>query len=364
MTSRGRYGPRCHRWLLVVLAAAVSVLSSGPLGTSWAQQIPPKSSTPGPSGVETATPGQVVHSWALMPGGPDPDTPGNRSDLTYDTTAGATIEDTVVLVNYSNVALTFRLYATDALNNPDGDFDLLPGETKPKDVGSWVTLPQENITLLPGTQASMPMVIKVPAGATPGDHVGAVLASSSTVGSSPSKKVVVLDRRTGSRLYVRVAGPINPELVVTKLKSKYQPALNPLGGSAEVSYRVENRGNVRLGGTQQVSIAAPMGVAKKSKPVLKLPELLPGQGVNLKASFKGVMATGLAITKVKLNAKPVAKDVGAIPTRSSRSLSAAIPLTVLVALVAPWLLRRASSRYRENIAKRGPQVSTGVSDLP
>ncbi len=362
MTSRDGGALVKRRRRLTMMATALAVAVSWPAGAGWGSPASPPGgkATPNDSTVEgrRPAPGDVVNSWALAPSGDDPSQPGTRTDLSYDATAGATIQDNVILFNYSNVPLTFRVYATDAFNNADGGFDLLAGDKKPTDVGTWVTLPQENITLLPGTQATMPIIVKVPAGASPGDHVGAVLASSQAQGTSRDNKVVTLDRRTGTRLYVRVAGPLEPELVVTRLKATYRPALNPLDGGAKVTYRVENRGNVRLGGMQQVSIAAPFGLAKKSKPAVKLPELLPGQGVTLEASFDGVMASGLAVTKVNLDVKPVAKDVGAVPSRSSRSLTAAVPLTAVVMILAAWLLRRARRSYRSHV---GGQARVGVA---
>ncbi len=330
----------------MILATAVAVVFSYSSTASWAQQPQPKETkAPKSNGGEVA-PGAIVNSWALAPSGDDPTKPGSRTDLSYDATAGGTIQDNVILFNYSNVSLTFRIYGTDAFNNADGAFDLLAGEKKPTDVGSWVTLPQENITLLPGTQATIPIVVKVPLGARPGDHVGAVLASSQAQGTSPDNKIVTLDRRTGTRLYVRVAGPLKPELIVTKLKTTYKPSLNPLDGEVKVTYRVENRGNVRLGGSQQVSIAAPFGLAKKTKKAVKLPEVLPGQGVNLNASFDGVMASGIAITNVRLEVKPAAKDVGVVPSNRSRTLTAALPFTAVAVLLASWLLLRARRSYR------------------
>lgn len=344
---------RCRlRALMAVAILAPALALFGPADASSAQTTP-SSEDQAPDNVATPevrspAPGEIVHSWSLTPSGDDPAHPGNRSDLSYDVAPGTIIEDNVILFNYSNVPLTFRVYATDAINNPDGSFNALTGDEKPKDVGSWVSVPQENITLLPGKQATMPIVMKVPATARPGDHVGVVLASSEALGSGQDNKIVNLDRRTGTRLYVRVAGPLEPELVVTRLKATYQPGLNPLGGSAKVTYRIENRGNVRLEGTQRVSIAAPFGLAKKTKSAAKFDQILPGEWIELHESFEGVTASGLAIAKVDLDIKPIAKDVGAVPARSSRSFTAAIPFTVLVFALAVWLVRRAWRSYRRH----------------
>ena len=87
-----------------------------------------------------------------------------------------------------------------------------------------MTLPQDTITLEARQQATMPITVKVPITARPGDHAGAVLASSQAEGTGPDGKVITLDRRTGSRVYIRVAGPLTPELTVEKLRTTLRAA--------------------------------------------------------------------------------------------------------------------------------------------
>lgn len=341
---------RWRRSSLSMAAATMVALATGPAG--WAQSAPPP--TPPltiPADEAAPADGVVVHSWALAPAGSgDPEQPGNRPNLSYQAAPGSEIADELTLFNLSNVQLTFRLYATDAFNNEDGAFDVLPFAKKPKDVGTWVTLPQANITLDARTQATFPMTVKVPANASPGDHVGAVLASSEAQGTGPDEKLVTLDRRTGPRLYIRVDGPLAPELTAERIRTSYRPSLNPLKGTATVSYRIENRGNVRLGGKQQVSIGGFMGVARKQKAPTDLPELLPGQGVSLQAEFDGVAATVLAVTKVAIDPVPV--EGKALEPRSRQAFTLAVPFTVLALLVGAWLLRRARLSYLRHASER------------
>ena len=166
----------------------------------------------------------------------DPGQPGARPALTYSLAPGATVQDSVVLRNYSNVPLTFRVYATDAYNNKTGDFAFLDGNTPPKDVGSWVKVSAENITLQPETGVDIPIEITVPADAQPGDHSGAILASSRTSALDGDGRQALLDRRVGSRIYLRVDGKMNPALVVEDLETEYHGGLNPLSGDVDVSY--------------------------------------------------------------------------------------------------------------------------------
>jgi hypothetical protein len=343
-------------WRRLVVAATAAAVALGALApTSSSQplsagQTPPDAGEAATAGEASGAPGQVVHSWALAPtGSTDPDEPGNRPTLSYEVAPGAVIEDAVTLFNYSNVQLNFRVYATDGFNNDDGAFDLLTGDQEPTDVGSWVTLKQETITVPARSQATIPLTVAVPADASPGDHVGAVLASSGTTGTGPDGKIVNLDRRTGSRLYLRVSGPLAPELAVESIHTSYTPALNPAGGTAEVTYRIQNRGNVRLGGSHRVSVAGPFGLGENERAAEELPELLPGEGITVHTTFEGVPASVLAFTTVRLEPTAITGDEAGAATATRQAVTFAPPVSlVALALALGFALyaRRSYARHR------------------
>jgi len=302
----------------------------------------------------------IQESWALAPGGsPNPDEAGNRPELSYQAAPGAELDDYVTVFNYGNVTETFHIYATDAFNNAEGKFDLLPGDQQPVDAGSWVQLPQAMVTVPPGKQVAMPITIKIPADATPGDHTGAVLAASETTGTGPDGKTVTLDRRTGTRLYIRVAGPVQAQLAVTNVSTDYHHGANPLGGSATVTFRVENTGNVRLGGTASVSVAGPFGLAERTVTLPDFAELLPGQRLTLTAEVKDVAALMLDSTTVRIEPSGVS-DVGAVATASGSDLTFAPPLALLVVLlllIAYVVVRRRRRRRDAGESAQEPRAN-------
>ncbi len=337
------------RLLAAVALTAVTLLATAP--SSWAQSDPPSADTPAPGE-------EIVNSWSLAPtGSGDPSLPGNRPNLIYDAAPGSTIEDSVTLANFSNVALTFRLYSTDAFNNDAGEFAVLEGDEAPDDVGSWVTLPQEYVILPPNTQVDIPITLTVPADATPGDHVGAVLASSEAEGTGPDGKTVTVDRRTGTRIYLRVTGPLSPELAVEDLQTRYTASLNPLSGSAEVTYRVRNRGNVRLGGTQQLSVGGPFGIAITTLDAEEIPELLPGESYEVTRTVGGVPATVALVTDVDLQPEAVGAGADDLPQLGGSALSLAVPVTIMALLLVValvWCARRAYLRRNKEIGPPPP----------
>ena len=346
--------------LLIRAAAAAAAVALFTLTLSTghaAASTPPVEPAPAPIGVapsptgEATTEGvpvEVVQSWTLTPGGSDDgDEAGSRPDLSYQVAPGTVIEDTVIVYNFGNVTMDFAVYATDAFNNDDGEFDLLPGAEVPVDVGSWVTLAQEGIVLEPGKQATIPITITVPVDATPGDHVGAIVASNVTVSDNGDGQVVNVDRRTGTRMYIQVGGPLVRELAVTDLETTYQHALNPLGGSADVTFRVENRGNVRLGGTPSVSIGGVFGIGKQTITLPPLTELLPGQDVLIAVPLEDVPAMVFNFTNVRI--EPVeAPEIGGVEPAIGKDRTFAPPIAVLMMLLAAVLGLLAHRAYRRH----------------
>lgn len=310
--------------------------------------VPPTEPPPAAETAPTAQPPVIEESWALSPAGSlEADAAAQRPDLTYEADPGAVIEDAVTLFNFGTVQLTFRIYATDAFNNADGQFDLLSGDQQPVDVGSWVTLPQEMVTVPPGKQVTLPITIKIPAGTTPGDHTGAILASNQAIGAGPEGGAVTLDRRTGTRLYLRVNGPLFPELAVANVETTYHQALNSLGGSADVTYRIENRGNVRLAGAASVTIAGPFGLGERKVELPNVSELLPGEDVEFTVTVEDVSALMVAFTTVRLEPANGASASASASTGDDTTFVP--PLTVLLAMLFVLfgvLARRSYVRHR------------------
>jgi len=204
------------------------------------------------------------------------------------------------------------------------------------------------VTVPAGQKVTMPMTLTIPIDAAPGDHTGAILASNEALSDGEGGGVVTLDRRIGTRLYLRVNGPLRPELVIEDLATDYRPALNPFGGSALVTYRIQNRGNIRLAGSHTVSVTGPFGLSKRRLPAEEFPELLPGQGIDVTVKIDDVPALVLASTTVEL--VPAGGSGGeAVAASSRRTTTFAPPILVLVLLmvVLAIVVRRRYRRHRD-----------------
>jgi hypothetical protein len=316
--------------VFAVAALAAAILPSGAAAAPRA--------TPAPTRVGTQQGNAgVTEAWSLAPTGTDPLQPGSRPTFTYALAPGATLDDSLTVWNYSNTQLTFHVYATDALNNADGAFDLIDPEQKPKDVGSWITLEQSYVTLPPArgpgyaSKIDIGVKIHVPDNADPGDHSGGIVAASRTPATTAEGKHIVLDRRVGSRMYLRVNGPVRPELVVENVNGSYGSALNPLDGGLDVEYTVRNTGNVRLGFRPTVDVGDVFGSVGHAKGHA-IAELLPGNAVTLTQHFDGVAATLWETSDVRV-APFIPRGTGVAVSARLRAASATTHT-----LAVPWLL--------------------------
>jgi hypothetical protein len=223
-------------------------------------------------------------TWAAAPA--DTSVGKDRAHFAYSLAPGTSVTDAIAVVNRSETSIKLRVYASDAFSTPTGGIDLLPAAKKPTDVGAWITMKTQIITLKPQQSAVVPFTLAVPATATPGDHSGGVVTSLIT---GTNNTAVQLDRRLGSRVYLRVTGDLQPALSVSNVQATYHGTLNPGGsGSTTVSYTVTNTGNVRLAAHQTVRIASVFGALAYSANLKDLPEVLPGDSLTRSATVDGV----------------------------------------------------------------------------
>ncbi|MER5931193.1 DUF916 domain-containing protein [Streptomyces sp. NPDC002054] len=229
-------------------------------------------------------------SWGVFPTPPAGAAMPDRAYFFHQGAAGSTVSDSVTVHNSSDRELSFKVFATDAVNTPvGGAFALLPAETRPKDLGTWIGLGPEaagTVTVPAKGRKDIPFTIRVPEDATPGDHVGGIVALGTAIeGVEGEDKVKVGVRRSvGARIYFRVPGPVTPGLSVENVRVKRSAPVLPWTGkaSATVSYALVNRGNVVLGPKVSVRAEGLFGRTVLNRPArdLKL-VLLPGQRVEL-----------------------------------------------------------------------------------
>jgi len=209
-----------------------------------------------------------------------------RTRFDYQMSPGQTLDDTYVVSNTGTTVQTFTVFATDAFNTEEGSFGLLDTGVEPSDAGAWVQFSGAKsvvVDLQPGESASLPFTVAAPADASPGDHAAGLVVS-----VLADDGQVLVDRRVGTRLYVRVPGDLQPNLTVAGMTASYTPSLNPLAGETTVTFTVRNAGNVALSGALKTEIRGPFGIGLSAPVEQDVDEMLPGSTRTITTTVSGV----------------------------------------------------------------------------
>jgi hypothetical protein len=272
-----------------------------------------------------------------------------RPYLNYDASPGARFTDHVVIRNYARTPVTLRLYPADGVDGADGAIAFASEGVHNVDAGSWITVAGHSglqlLTLAPDGQRVLPISVAIPANATPGDHIAAVIVALRARAVGGQQKLN-LDQRLALRALFRISGAVRPELRVERLTADYHDSLNPFGsGYATVGYTVHNTGNVILGGTQRVTVSGLFGTTGTVGALAAVPPLLPGATARVSVVVRHVwpelyLHARVTVTPLGLTG---AADPGLRPITTTTGMWA-IPwmLVLVVALLvaAVWLVNR------------------------
>ncbi|MFI1394967.1 WxL protein peptidoglycan domain-containing protein [Streptomyces sp. NPDC020681] len=344
------------RRIAAVLAACLLAVLPATAGAASA-------ATPAPAG-RPADGGQGRTTFGVQPSSAKK--ADARPHFSYGATPGAVVKDHIAVFNYAKEPLTLRVYAGDAFTTADGGFDLFAAKHKSTDVGSWVKL-GKNVLSVPGrSHVIVPFTLSVPAGATPGDHTGGIVASLSAVRTDKKGSKVAVDQRVGARIYLRVAGDLKARLAVEDLNTSYHGTANPFGtGSATITYTVRNTGNVRLAAHQVVRVRDLFGGGAKVSGVRDLTELLPGDAVKVTATATGVLPAMRDTTTVLVDPKPVRGDIKhrVLPRVTLVQDFWAVPwvLLAVVLLACAALTWRIVRRRRRRAPRADAQMRVGAA---
>ncbi|MFJ8580979.1 WxL protein peptidoglycan domain-containing protein [Micromonospora sp. NPDC093277] len=302
------------------------------LGMAPQPAIPSPIPTPTNHGAPPSAPAPVT--WGVAPSSPRG--PNGRAVFAYKLDPGATLTDYVAVTNHSAHPVTLNVYASDAVTTSQGGFDLLPATQQPVDVGSWVSLTARTVTIPATSRVEVPFTVTVPANATPGDHVGGVVASLATTTTDAQGNRVAIDHRVGTRVYLRVTGELRPALALEDVRIRHRGSVNPFGGGeVTATATVRNTGNVRLAGRPAADVAGPLGLGAGTVSGVALPEILPGNAVRTTVRLSAVPPLfRLAVTTTVTPTPVDGQLLDPYPGATSRRMSVwAVPWSQLLLAV-------------------------------
>lgn len=343
--------------------------------------------------------GQVT--WSVQPS--TPDGPDGRTEFDYQAAPGSTISDWVSVSNFSTGPATFRVYGADATTDyATASFTLIGAQQASTDLGAWTSIDSAGavcartkddaeaacaaglgvqITLEPGNRADIPFTVTVPSDATPGDHAAGIVASFEQTATDASGSAVQVNQRVGTRIYLRVDGPLAPAIGVTGVVSGYDGSWNPFGtGTGRIGFDVANTGNVRLSATPTVQLTGPFGIDLGTVAMEPVRDIVPGGTAHVEASFPDVPPLLLLFADISVAPSAPAGATAAAdappPVATASTVAWAVPwsfLGIIAVLVGAvwslrWQRRRSNDRLAEELAVYTEQIraeslpSTGRSD--
>lgn len=338
-------------------AAALTTLAALATGAAGAGGA---TAAAAPEGEEPAPSGTVT--WALEPA--TADGPDGRVSLRHEVDAGGMVIDAVALTNYSDSPASFEVYVGAGTVTSGGDFDVVTAEPGSAGDAAWVTVgPLDGAASIAGgvrlelpasSTVVVPLTVRVPSNATPGDHPVGIVAE--LVGGDDT--TVQLAARVGVRVHLRVAGDVVARLSPAQVHATWEPSWNPFApGTVRLEYDVANEGNVRLGAASVASVEGPFGVGAASAES-GVREVLPGQSLPVTAE---VAAWPLVRSTVEVTVTPgvVGEDevdaslrpVTVTVTTWTLPWAQLVLVALLVGLAfaVRWLRRRAAARTQARI---------------
>lgn len=277
----------------------------------------------------TPEPADTTVSWGVRPA--DTDQGAGRPNFNYEAAVGVTLVDALVVTNYGDEPLELGVYAADGFLTPDGSLDILPSGEPSTELGSWITLTTDVVTLPAGESAEVPFDLTVPADVQPGDYAAGIVAAMRV----ESATGVVTERRLGSRVLLRVAGDLAPALTISDVSVDYESTLNPFAaGTTAVTFTLENTGNTRIDPNAVVTVSGPFGIAPLRVGAGDVPELLPGTSIARVVQVPGVFPLGVLTADVTASA-----DVVERPGAEASQLPVVAPVDGSSSVVAiPWMI--------------------------
>lgn len=154
-------------------------------------------------------------------------------------------EDSIRIINNSDNPLTLKLYPADSAKSSDGGFALEQEVEERDEVGKWIVLSKDEVTVEAHAEEEVPFTIQIPEDAKidAGEHAGGILIQEKKEIPKLIGGGIQLSTRVGVRVYVTVPGTIKEEIAVDSFALKQRTGERHTEWAADIY--VKNSGTVR-----------------------------------------------------------------------------------------------------------------------
>lgn len=268
--------------------------------------------------------------------------PGNHAPFfIFRSGPGAVVRSRVTLVNTGSRAGGAQLYAVDATTGQTSGAVYLARSSPRHDVGAWIALSNQRVTLAPGQMASVSFLIRVPANATAGQHLGGLVAEP----SQPRTTKVTGRGKRSFRVEVKEISIVAVEVNLPGAQ-RQQLTIGGVAASGRPGYQtlligLTNAGNtlVKGSGTITVDDSSGKGVLSKSftldtfvphtqiqYPVYVTGRRLPAGGYRCKVAIRyGNGHSASRNCSFSISAQALAQTFGSAGSPSAASNTSSVP---------------------------------------
>lgn len=128
---------------------------------------------------------------------------------------GGRISDAVVVENFTDHSMGFRIYGADLRSGSGGALaPAQPGDTM-REAGAWIVVSNPHVTIPAHGQVTDAFTLTLPAKVSPGQHLGAVVTSAN-LGTTPQGSVI--EARTALIVVVTVPGDAHASASLGRLR--------------------------------------------------------------------------------------------------------------------------------------------------
>jgi len=160
-------------------------------------------------------------SFSMRPLHADPSNPITKSYFVLASKAGTTLQNGISITNTGSATGTVTLYPVDATTSQNSGLVYNMQNAPRSDVGSWLQLGQQHLTLKPGQSETVPFRVSVPQNTWSGQHIGGIVAESDTKASTQQQNTfhVNIQSLLIVAVQITVAGPLTEQLAITGVQA-------------------------------------------------------------------------------------------------------------------------------------------------
>lgn len=182
------------------------------------------------------------------PAYPRTDTPRSSDIFIHIVTPGETIHEAVNVINNKDDAKTLIVYARDKTDSTDGGYACKQYSQENTEVGSWINLEKDEVTLASHSTEIVKFTISVPESVEAGEHDGCILIQEKK-DKDPDRAGISLSVRTGLRVVLTVPGEIVKKLQIVNFSYSRKNLKAVI-----IRPEVENLGNVSVDSDVEVLV--------------------------------------------------------------------------------------------------------------